>query len=315
MNKKYIIRSAAILSACFSIVFTASAQDITDDADIKIEGLPAGYFSSAGVVYDGGGTDNTVKLIASAMGTGRNVDFQPRVCGCFGSGGEVTHDAVFFANGEPYNAANYPYIQIEPDGDTEITHVLFKVYNTALNVNVPIGYGFSSKTGTALLDADFSAIPVIPPFPMLAGMSFTRTAGNTCVSAVVAASSSIEKIPVPEDQQTVRIAASKQFPATAAEITGALQPWYLLGIYIWTNGTSNPNGIAANRADDFRADVRNNELTLSEPGTVRVFSGSGATVKTAENVRSLPLDDLPSGLYIVKAVNAEGKTAMVKAVR
>ncbi|MCL1942694.1 MAG: T9SS type A sorting domain-containing protein [Candidatus Azobacteroides sp.] len=314
--KKYMIKLMAGICCCFPLVL--NAQDITDDADIKIEGISAADASPTGVVK-GEGINNSVKLIIpdySGISGARAVEFGSVNCQCFGeTSGTSNHNAALFANEDDgYQSQYYPYIQIEPADGTEITYVAFKAYNNNPEANNPpryISYGFSSGTGTSLTDADFTAIPYatipFPPYTLYDGMYFARS-GNTCV--LTGLSSGPQMIEVPSDQQTIRIAASKLFPADAPLTGDVVKPWYLLGIYIWTNGTD--TGISSSEADTFRAEVSGRELTLSETGSVCFYSVSGVKVKTAENIRQLSLNDLPAGLYVMKATSETGKTLTKK---
>jgi hypothetical protein len=273
-------------------------------------------------VVKGEGINNSVKLIIpdySGISGARAVKFESVTCQCFGE--NDSYSAALFANGDgidgdgtDYQNLNqsYPYIQIEPAGGTKITHVAFKAYNGNSGItNIYFGYGFSSGTGTSLTGTDFTAaLYTFPGLPITVsdGMYFARN-GNTCVLTALQQSGT-QMIEVPSDQQTIRIAAVKEFPAGFTFASSSLNSWYLLGIYIWTNGTD--TGISSGEADTFRVEVSGRELTLSETGSVCFYSVSGVKVKTAENIRQLSLNDLPAGLYVMKATSETGKTLTKK---
>lgn len=70
-----------------------------------------------------------------------------------------------------------------------------------------------------------------------------------------------------------------------------------------------------NTPSDKGVSVRNNVVeTVGEAQSVSVYSASGRLVKTALNTRSLSVDDVPQGVYLVK-VEQGGKTLTTKFVK
>jgi len=315
MNKKNFIASiSAIVFACFSL--SLSADDITDDATIKIEGLSASDASSSGITH-GSGTNNYVKLIVpdyTGLTGARSVEWETVNCQCFDiTSGTDTYNAALFANNEVgYNETNYPYIQIEPAAGTVITHIAFKGLTISDDMTY-LSYGFSSGTGTALTDNQFTATSIMPPLPIMDQMFMQKNA-NVCILAKLATTADNGKIAVPLDKQTIRLAASKLFP-TGTPLTGNnVKPWNLLGVYVWTNGSG--TSIQSVNDNSFQAYVSNGELNLSKPAAqISLYSISGTLVKTAENTQNVSLEELPLGVYIVKALSNTGKTLVTKIAR
>lgn len=313
MNKKYILVS---IVACFSLL--SHAQDITDDADIKIEGISSVDASSFGVLHNGGGSKNSINLIIpdySGISGARPVQFQTVSCQCFDQNSGVSNiDAAYFMNDESgYQSVNYPYIQIEPADGTEITHVAFKGFNGNAGIDyIYMSYGFSSGTGTSLGDDDFTAIPYMEfPITIYDGMYMGRNE-NACVLTQLQMSQT-EKIPVPSDKQTIRMAASKLFP-TGVPLTGnAVKPWNIVGIYVWTNGI--PSSINNPGGNSFQVFVADDILNLTKPANVSLYNISGALIISAQNVQALPLNSLSSGIYVIKAIEASGEIVTKKIVK
>ncbi|MCD7973279.1 MAG: T9SS type A sorting domain-containing protein [Candidatus Azobacteroides sp.] len=294
---------------CFSgNLFT---QDITSDARIKIEDLNA---ASIGLHDKGAG--NQVRLLAPdytgitgarslAWTEGLNIQ-----CYNENGSGTSTYRAALFSNDQTgYQSSYYPYLQIEPEEGTTITHIAFKAYNLT-NV-AGMTYGLSSGKGLDLTEADFEIlsyeiIPGILEIPD-SPLHIDRGTANACVVCRLTASG-IEKIPVPADKQTIRIAARTDFPSSAGgTFINPVQPFYLLGIYIWTD-QGIPSSLVAAQEPALESYIRDEVLYFDrEVSQVSVYNLSGVLLSRSANVRSLSLDTFSSGVYLVKALSRDGQ--------
>ncbi len=320
MNKKYIIVSfLASAFACFSL--SSSAQRITDDADIKIEGLSIADFSASGVIHNGGGSKNSVKLVIPnypGVANAKSVQFQTVSCQCFGqTSGVSTVNAALFANDEAtYQKTNYPYIQIEPANGTVITDIVFECLNgNSENTSIQMGFGVSAGTGTGLGNNDFTAIQsdLIPGVLSVSDNLFIGYKANVSEFAKLQLANT-EKISIPSDKQTIRMVASKEFPTGGVTITGKILPWNVVGIYIWTNGI--PSSVNETNANSFQAYVANDELNFTEAASqVAIYNISGQLIQTSSNIQTLLLNNLSTGIYVVKATSTTGKTLVTKIAR
>lgn len=75
--------------------------------------------------------------------------------------------------------------------------------------------------------------------------------------------------------------------------------------YIFYNNAES-SGISKVLADDNTIDWDGNEVTLAKSADITVYTAAGAAVKSAKNVKSLSLDNVANGIYLVKV----GKQAL-----
>ena len=319
MNKKRITVSLlmGVLACC---VLSLSAQVEGSGANIKIQGLTAALFSPTGVVYDGGGMNNAVKLITPSYSVAgaRSVEFGTVTARCFGvESGTTLVNAALFANANSpgtYQDTNYPYIQIEPSGGTVITDIAFECLNAnPANSNVPMGFGVSSNGGSPFTPIySFSPLPGI--IPDIDDNLYIGANGSVSEFAKSSQVTGEYKLPIPSDKQTIRLAAHKTFPR-GGQIATNISPWYVVGIYVWTKGTD--TSIEADLQNPAFGFTQSNEaLTFSEPvSQVSVYDVSGQLMQAVKNVECLPLNGLPPGVYVIKAIGETGKTLVSKIVK
>lgn len=88
-------------------------------------------------------------------------------------------------------------------------------------------------------------------------------------------------------------------------------------IYIYTDGDGTNTGIGELEGNSsFKVYVSNGELRMNDRASrVCLYNVSGNCVKEARDVQTLSLGELPSGMYIVKAVNQTGGTAVAKIMK
>lgn len=75
--------------------------------------------------------------------------------------------------------------------------------------------------------------------------------------------------------------------------------------YIFYNNAES-SGISKVLADDNTIDWDGNEVTLAKSADITVYTAAGAAVKSVKNVKSLSLDNVANGIYLVKV----GKQAL-----
>jgi len=99
-------------------------------------------------------------------------------------------------------------------------------------------------------------------------------------------------------------------------MTSVLNQPGIQSIAVYFTGTQTPLGRVNADADGLGITVSGNEIRFG--GTVSaasVYDVSGIPVITVREAESLPVNTLPPGIYIVKAVGKTGKTGVTKIVR
>ncbi|MCD7971102.1 MAG: T9SS type A sorting domain-containing protein [Candidatus Azobacteroides sp.] len=291
-------------------------QDITWDADIKIEDLSA---SSIGL--HGSGAGNQVRLVApdySDISGARTVSWTEGLdIQCYNENGSGTgsYRAATFVNGQSgYQDIYYPYLQVEAEVGTVITHIAFKGYN--LTNAAGMTYGFSTEIGTDLTDNDFEILyyDLVPGILRLpdSPLSIDRGVSNACV--LCTSVSGLEKLPVPEGIQTIRVAARTDFPGHASMVfINPVEAFHLLGIYIWTDQGIPSSVSSTQKETSFGSYIRDGALYFDrEVAKVSVYSISGRQLIDSFNVTSLSLASLSSGVYLMKVFLGNGQQKLIK---
>jgi hypothetical protein len=92
--------------------------------------------------------------------------------------------------------------------------------------------------------------------------------------------------------------------------------FYLYGIKVYITAESDiPSSINNVAESNLKLTVANNEMNLTEKADVVISSVSGYSVRTYKQVRNISLNELPSGMYIVKATGDRGETVTSKIVK
>jgi hypothetical protein len=78
---------------------------------------------------------------------------------------------------------------------------------------------------------------------------------------------------------------------------------------------SSTSGIGSVNKNVFDLYVSNGELYSSENVSVEIYNIAGMLIKSVKNIHNISLQSLSSGVYVVKAVNSEGKILTQKIVR
>lgn len=73
--------------------------------------------------------------------------------------------------------------------------------------------------------------------------------------------------------------------------------------------------IEAESADSFKVNNSKQDIYLSSEANVQLYSMAGMMVKSAQNVTKLNIEDLPSGVYVVKATAQDGTLVSKKIVK
>jgi len=116
----------------------------------------------------------------------------------------------------------------------------------------------------------------------------------------------IDPIPVnSEDElQAIRYIRINWSSAEFGLVSSALgrgRPLALFGMNIYTNQKDNPTSIEDVNEDQYKLTYRNNLVSMNEESGVAVYNLSGSIVYQAKAVKSVDLNHLANGLYIVKA--------------
>jgi len=110
--------------------------------------------------------------------------------------------------------------------------------------------------------------------------------------------------------RTVRLRYSNKFNTTSnTNRSPRLQALY---VYVEDDGTAtHVESIEAN----FDLRIAGDVLEASQPSDVTIYSLNGIAVKSAKGITSLPISDLQQGIYVVKALSANGQSKVIKMVR
>ncbi len=105
----------------------------------------------------------------------------------------------------------------------------------------------------------------------------------------------------------------KYFKFTSPVIGGKNQPG-IQSIAIYLKDTQ--TGMSATEQSSFNIAVSDGVLTFSESASqLSIYNISGQLVQRSENVQTIPLNTLPTGMYVVKATSVTGKNIITKIAR
>ena len=293
LNKTSQLKTVLVLSGIllFSTSFAADPFKLVD--------LKASALSSLSGTHEAGTSSVSISL-------GNLTDDPTYYNSCFSE----APGALRFNN---YGASNYSYITIDNTGYDNITAVEITGACGFTGGASNLFVAFSDKPSSATSDLEyFYSLDYINP-------TLVFSDANTGCQAKPAIlpnyydtwGGAVYDQPEIEFIKSIKIALTTDF----GDEEGMPQnPFILQGIIIYTD--KNPTGINNTVAETFASYVAGGELKFSEPATkVSFYTISGTLVKTAENTQNVSLEDLPLGVYIVKALSNTGKTLVTKIAR
>lgn len=313
MKKKYYLtRLKNVLTAgVFIASVSLNAQDGLS-VDVDFESLIAGNSENYKEI-GGGNTGDRFIISWRGLNESNSSDFSAI---CFDSKEATYKGYGFGTRNENINA--YAYVQIQNTGSNDITKISFGgLTSQTFDCNIP--YGFSD-TGE---DADFQSTGAsynnfsahvtgyfANPITYFPKSSFGASCGSEVSgqsSVDLTAFTTFASVP-----KYIRLGWTKSLGAwgSSASANADLTP-NIIRIRIYTDGSVN-TGISSIDETRFDIAVSGREITLSEPGTVEVYSVSGYLTQRKINTQRLFLDNLPNGLYVIKAAAESGKTAVAK---
>jgi len=216
-------------------------------------------------------------------------------------------------------ASAYPYITIDNLGSDNITRVELQGFCKTTGVSSTVFVAFGGNPSWETSDKEYS----LNLDWINAGQVF-YDAGEGCrppVSVAVPPEGAINGLVEPiipiTFVKSVKIALTAVF---GEEAPGLQPPFTLQGLTVYTDKEDEGTGTGINGVspeDAFSCYVSGGVLTFTEPAAeVSVYDLLGTLIKTAENVRDLPLNTLPgNNVYLVRAVGLAGRTLTTKIMR
>ena len=206
-------------------------------------------------------------------------------------------------------APSYSFITIDNTGTDNITSI--KLIGSSTEGTAGVFVAFSGKSVAETTDLaysenlDFANATV--PF-------YTPVEGGGCQEKTVTLpdannTTSMEAITF---VKSIKIAVSTAF---GQEEYSLQKPFKLESMAVYTDKQPN-TGIGTVSDDSFTACVWGEELHFTETASsVFVYDVSGRRVRVWKNIQTLSLRDLPSGMYVIKALNDNGKRTVIKTAR
>lgn len=115
-----------------------------------------------------------------------------------------------------------------------------------------------------------------------------------------------------ESVKYIRLNWGKMFSGTNTSNKGGTAN--LFAIKIYTNADTTVVGIDEESQDQNSIDLKGQNLEMSSPANVQIVSVSGKVVISQKGVDQLDLSSLQQGVYIVKAIFADGKAVVKKII-
>jgi hypothetical protein len=222
---------------------------------------------------------------------------------CFGTGG------VYFGN---YGTSGYSYITIDNLGSDNITAVELQGFcGGRTGYSSTVWVAFSGKSSSDTKDPEYSDNLDFN----VGGQVFLDAEQEGCTEHEV-------RVPDASDtysQEQITFVKSVKIALTTRFGGEGIDPQYpvtLQRLTVYTEGEPTGIGVAGTE-DAFSCYVSGGVLTFTETAAeVSVYDLLGTMIKTAENVRDLPLNTLPgNNVYLVRAVSLEGRTLTTKIMR
>lgn len=214
---------------------------------------------------------------------------------CFGVLGQITRSSLYFNGDVNYNNKDFSYIVIKNTGDLPISKIVLK------------GVSHSGSNAFLSVESSESSNPGENDYEVEDNLMFPADAtGVECRENTVGDGYWSDM-----DIKTIRLMHSNRYQSM--NLTNPPRPC-IQSLEIWTVGsyTSVPKaGVSG-----FQVYSIHNELYFTESvSEVSVYSISGQQVQSGSNVKTLSIHALPSGIYVVKAVNKTGEILIDKIVR
>jgi len=255
--------------------------------------------SALNKTYTDGTSGTSSVAIASSENITDTTDFSSP-CFMYEKGG------VFFG------ASGYFYITIDNLGDDNITRVELQGVCGTTGSESTVFVAFSGKPSSETSDSEYS-----DNLNMYEGAPVFGDA-ESCPEHEV-------RVPDASDtysQEQINFVKSVKIALTAVfgGESAPQFPFTLQGLTVYTDKEDEGTGTGikgAGTEDAFSCYVSGGVLTFTEPAAeVSVYNLLGTLVKTAENVRDLPLNTLPgNNVYLVRAVSLAGRTLTTKIMR
>ncbi len=255
----------------------------------------------------------------------QNVPYQSLVnnvdCnGFLSQSGQLTFDASKTAATPISNYTSYSYIMIANTGEGRISKIEISGVS-GINNPAEVLFGFTSSDPSTLIPTTkikdqgkyfLDDATLDGPNPTL---SFTTT-NYKCTSNTII-------VPETDDDwisgsgapiRAVKIAQCPTLGETSFQGAPNANFWlYGIKVYVKTEGTN--TGINTAASSNLKLSVANNELNLTEKADVHISSISGYSIQTYKQVENISINNLPSGVYIVKATSNQGETVTTKIIR
>jgi len=250
-------------------------------------------------------TDGTSGTSSVAIASSENITNDPDAeSPCFG----------YEKGGVLFGASGYFYITIDNLGSDNITRVELQGFGGTTSRPSTVWVAFSGKPLSETSDEEYSLNLDFDE----GGQAFYDAGerGCTTVSVAVPPDGAINGLVEPITPITFVKSVKIALTAVFGEESAPQYPVTLQGLTVYTEGE--PTGIkGAGTEDAFSCYVSGGVLTFSEPAAeVSVYDLLGTLIKTAENVRELPLNTLPgNNVYLVQAVGLTGRTLTTKIMR
>ncbi|MCL1943162.1 MAG: T9SS type A sorting domain-containing protein [Candidatus Azobacteroides sp.] len=274
----------AVLTAIIMTTFSTRSQG-QENLSLSI-----GFEDAAPASIDGVYCDGNIEIET------RNVESRPVYDRCFGVIGSPERSSLYL-NGNPvYSADRFAYILIRNKGSKDILRVVLR--------------GVSNTGSDAVLTTEFSeeADPSESDYEIDDTMRFPSDAADVeCVENSTGTGGWW-----PSGIKTIRFMHSNRY--ANMNTTNPPRPC-IQSLEIYTDGTytSLPE---QPETGAFRSGVKDNELYLTEEAsTLEIYTVSGMLIKKTANVRSLPLNTLSGGVYLIRAESRSGETLITKIVR
>ena len=244
---------------------------------------------------------------------GSDADLQFVQNNCFD--GETSFRFAYVFKGNPSSTSASPYIAIQNMGSKKITKIEVIGVGTESGTILPVEGSSSNNPSDADYESslflagmfDFSfkqtGETVVCDYPSAGGTLNVASAWDETKSyyQMMGMESSIGAYP-----QTFRL----HFTTVLQAPSGRKPKLQALYVYVEDKETS-----IESIESDFGLRIAGDVLEASQLSDVTIYSLNGIPVKSAKGITSLPVSDLQQGIYLVKALSANGQSKAIKMVR
>ncbi len=227
----------------------------------------------------------------------------------------------------------YNYIQIENTSDlsngNEITQfsilgVALDPSNTTSSGNMYLPFAFADNSGdfNAYNDSKYSPFGGSGPNDNTWQILFqlknpTKCDGNIIGTGATGYNSALDPAsPYYKSPKIIKLGNCSQLGWGTYDTNSQKIIPYVARIKIWTKPATPNTGISSANMDGFTCSFADGQLNFTElASSISVFDISGKTINSVQNVQDLSLAALPSGVYVVKAASATGKSLVTKVAK